>query len=290
MKSKARRVILSLLLAILLLWLIFQWHYPKFPQQTLEEKTLVSVISQEDEYGSILKESTEKGRSFAAHCQMETCFDFQQCIHGFKVYVYPFTNGERVSSNYAKIIHVIKKSTYHTSDPSEACLFVSSYDTTDQDVLSTDYVSNLGSKIATLPYWNGGRNHIIFSLYTGTWPYYSERLNFPIGQAILVKASFSVDYYRPNFDISFPLFDKTQAQYNGGNLPHSDKVFPVLKKYKLAFKGKRYLNGIGSESRSSLHHIHNNKDIIMLTTCKHGRNWKDLKDARCNQDNELFDR
>jgi glucuronyl/N-acetylglucosaminyl transferase EXT1 len=48
--------------------------------------------------------------------------------------------------------------------------------------------------------------------------------------------------------------------------------------------------GIGSETRNSLHHLHNGDDTVLLTTCKHGKNWKQLQDERCDDDNKLFDR
>jgi glucuronyl/N-acetylglucosaminyl transferase EXT1 len=283
--------VIAVIGGIATIWLILQWS-TQYPQQIIKEKELDHTVSEQDEHGNLYTESSGKKDDFSAtkSCQMENCFDIEKCINGFKVYVYPFANGERVSANYAKILRIIKRSAYYTDNPREACLFISSYDTTDQDKLSKDYVKGLGNKISNLPYWNEGRNHVIFNLYSGTWPDYKETLDTDIGQAILVKASFNAQHYRPNFDISFPLFAQDQALFSEGNLPRSDNVFPVLKRYKLAFKGKRYLSGIGGESRASLHHIHNNDDIIMLTTCKHGRNWKDMKDARCDHDNELYDR
>ena len=263
-------------------------NYTQFPAQTFEQDDLVSSLSENDEQGKMYTDAKDETDHV---CQMENCFDFDKCKNGFKVYVYPFEDGERVSANYAKIIRVVKKSVYYTDNPSEACVFVPSYDTTDQDKISKDFVDNLGSKLSSLPHWNGGRNHIIFNLYSGTWMHYKETLDFDIGQAILVKASFNIQHFRSNFDISFPLFDENQPLYSEGNLPRSDKILvPVFKKYKLVFKGKRYLTGIGGESRSSLHHIHNNDDIIMLTTCRHGKNWEAMKDARCDHDNELYDR
>ena len=42
-------------------------------------------------------------------------------------------------------------------------------------------------------------------------------------------------------------------------------TFPVENKYFVAFKGKRYLHGIGSDTRNSLHHLHNNRDVVMVS-------------------------
>lgn len=47
--------------------------------------------------------------------------------------------------------------------------------------------------------------------------------------------------------------------------------------------------GNGSETRNSLHHIHNGKDIIMATTCRHMNNWSLFADARCAADNDYYE-
>lgn len=223
-------------------------------------------------------------------CRMETCFDFTKCQDGFKVYVYPNTQ-DQMSSRYSEILTALRQSRYATNDPLEACLFVPSIDTLDRDKLSVEYIQNLDSKIQNLEYWNGGLNHIIFNLYPGTWPDYDEtHLNFNPGKAILARASVSDTYFRPNFDISFPLFHKEHS-FKGGEPGYlTDNFVPPTRKYALSFKGKRYLTGIGSETRNSLYHIHNDEDIIMLTTCKHGKSWKDLKDDRCERDNAEYEK
>ncbi|XP_064028841.1 exostosin-like 1 [Pogoniulus pusillus] len=228
-----------------------------------------------------------------SRCRMETCFDFSRCQkHGFKVFTYPRDRDQPLSESYSKILASIERSRYYTPDPEEACLFILSIDTLDRDHLSAQYVRNVDEKIRGFPLWNGGRNHLIFNLYSGTWPNYTEDLGFDIGQAILAKASFYTQSFRPGFDISIPLFSKDHPQRGGekGWL-HRDSI-PPRKKYLLVFKGKRYLTGIGSGTRNALHHIHNGKDIISLTTCKHGKDWQKHKDTRCDQDNvdyEKFD-
>ncbi|GLG96364.1 Tout-velu [Gryllus bimaculatus] len=230
-------------------------------------------------------------------CRMETCFDFSKCRGEFKVYVYPQAEESEAatvhmpSPSYQKVLNVIQESRYYTSDPSQACLFVLSIDTLDRDSLSPDYVRNVPSRLQKLKLWNEGRNHVIFNLYSGTWPEYAEdHLGFDPGMAILAKASISIQNMRPGFDVSIPLFHKNHPEKGGDPGFVTTNNFPVTKKYLLAFKGKRYVHGIGSETRNSLYHLHNERDIVLVTTCRHGKSWKDLKDERCDEDNAEYDR
>ena len=105
-----------------------------------------------------------------------------------------------------------------------------------RDGLSQDYVRNMPDRIQKLDYFNGGQNHIIFNLYSGTWPDYTEDLGFDIGKAILAKASMSDEHYRPGFDISLPLFHKHHPEKGGEPGLVRDTKFPVDNKYFVAFK------------------------------------------------------
>ena len=248
-----------------------------------------SFIGFQDEYSlrphSHGERQTSKGSS---SCTMESCFDKSRCTSDFKVYVYPIQRNEKLSPLYGKIIKILKESRYNTEDPTKACLFIPSLDTLDRDKLSADYVHRLGDKVTSLPFWNGGQNHLIFNLFSGTWPYYSEDLGINIGKAIIAKASISSDFFRPRFDVSLPLFPKLHPSRGGAQDVGS--VFPIERKYRLAFKGKRYLSGIGSESRNALYHIHNGKDVVLLTTCRHGKYWTREKDQRCDSDQAEYDK
>ncbi|KAI3364103.1 hypothetical protein L3Q82_010929 [Scortum barcoo] len=221
-------------------------------------------------------------------CRMETCFDFARCQSGFRVYIYPPQRGDEISETYQKILSSIEESRFHTTDPSRACLFILAVDTLDRDQLSAQFVQNVRIRIQSLPTWNDGRNHLIFNLYSGTWPDYTEDLGFEVGQAMLAKASADVVNFRPNFDISIPLFSKDHPLKGGGIGYLTPNDAPPSRKYLLVFKGKRYLTGIGSETRNALYHIHNGEDIILLTTCKHGKDWEKHKDSRCDRDNEEY--
>ena len=99
-----------------------------------------------------------------------------------------------------------------------------------------------------------------------------------------------LSYFRPGFDISLPLFHKHHPERGGSAGLLKTNQFPVDNKYFLAFKGKRYVHGIGSDTRNSVHHVHNGEDVVMVTTCKHGKNWRDMMDERCDLDNAEYDR
>ncbi|KAA8591548.1 hypothetical protein FQN60_016922 [Etheostoma spectabile] len=237
------------------------------------------------------KRDANSGVYTGKRCRMESCFDFSLCQrNGFKVYVYPQQKGEKMSESYQNILSSIEGSMLYTPDPGQACLFVLSLDTLDRDQLSPQYVHNLKAKVQSLHLWNGGKNHIIFNLYSGTWPDYTEDLGFDIGLAMLAKASISTENFRPNFDVSIPLFSKDHPRTGGerGYLKHN--TIPPYRKYMLVFKGKRYLTGIGSDTRNALYHVHNSEDVVLLTTCKHGKDWQKHKDARCDKDNAEYDK
>ena len=92
-----------------------------------------------------------------------------------------------------------------------------------------------------LQLWNNGENHVVFNLYAGTWPDYNEtQLGFPLGKAILAKASMSVEQYRSNFDVSIPLFHGTHPDKGDDAGTGNVNEFPSRKKYLIAFKGKVY--------------------------------------------------
>jgi len=223
---------------------------------------------------------------------MSTCFDLSRCRHGFTVHIHPSPEeAPPTSFKYSQILRAVRSSRYYTDDPERACVFVLGIDTLDRDRLSSEYVSNIPSRINSLHWWRGGINHLVFNLYSGTWPYYNENsLGFDVGRSMLAKASTSRIHYRSGFDISFPLFHKEHSFRGGEPGALTTNQAPPVRKYLLSFKGKRYLVGIGSETRNSLHHIHNGQDIILLTTCKHGKDWKNVEDRRCEMDNLEYER
>lgn len=225
------------------------------------------------------------------NCTMGRCFDMSRCLGEFRVYVYPDTEGSKVSGLFKKFLRILRTSQYYTTDPDKACVFVPSFDTLDRDKLSDDFNLKLPSPWL-LPHWNGGRNHLFFTLYPGSWPSYSETLDFDTGLAMVAKASFNIQSFRNNFDISIPLTHNSHPERGvfPAVMTTEGNILPPKRKYHLAFKGKRYLYGLGVEPRRSLYHIHNNRDIVMVTTCRHNKNWERYQDSRCSNDNAQYNR
>ena len=122
---------------------------------------------------------------------------------------------------------------------------------------------------------------------SGTYPHYKDRqLEFDTSKAILARASVSRDSYRAGFDVSLPLFGPShpmRLNASGGMEVGSST------RYFIVFKGKRYTDGlkVGTKTRDSLYKIHNGKDIVLLTTCKHGDDWQRFQ-ARWSRANLEF--
>jgi len=309
-------VIISLL--VTLLWFfIFNYHY-KNGQTMYNHPSSVksSILQRQKSEGTVsltgkfqFKDFIDETFSLNANAEvikdaehspecsyLSKCFNFEKCRNGFSVYVYPSKNDEFISSMYSNILKAIKSNIYYTDDPDQACLYVLSLDTHDRDIISANFVKHMNTKVRNLKHWNNGENHLIIVFFSGTWPNYLDTLSFNFGKAIIARASSALESIRKDFDISIPLLPKdypftsslsTIANDSGQSLPY---LFPIRRKYLLSFKGKRYLYGIGSKTRNMLHLINNGKDLVFLTTCRHGNQWEKYKDERCDKDNENFDR
>ncbi|XP_047505029.1 exostosin-1 isoform X2 [Pieris napi] len=288
MQAKKRYILLTLSVIVILYCCIggFRMKTESFQKNYRTDLPSFATIEELYKAPSPLKRNPDSKRK---SCRMESCFNYANCGSDPKVYVYP-TDGP-VSATYRKVLSVIRESRYATRDPSEACLFVPAVDTLDADPLSSEHVADVASRLSRLPHWKNGRNHLIFNLYAGTWPDYSEgSLGFDPGEAILARASVSEALFREGFDISLPLFHKEHPERGGTPPAATANPFPAPRRHLLAFKGKRYVHGIGSETRNSLWHLHDGNNLILVTTCRHGKSWKDLRDERCDEDNKEYDK
>lgn len=231
-----------------------------------------------------------------AKCSMSKCFDFSRCLADgvMGVYIVPKSTDhspnitELGESNiiHAKIIKIIRNSKYHQPDPEKACIRVLEDDTLDRDPLSKSFKTNLPNLLT--PEHDYGLNYLVFNLYSGSWPDYRENdfADFKLGAAILAKASLSHSSYRSDFDISIPLFSHLHPTNDCDRTSYNESE----RTYLLTFKGKRYVYGFNSETRNSLYHLNNNRDVVLLTTCRHGKKWRDSTDGRCQQDDLIYDK
>ncbi|XGW10081.1 hypothetical protein V3C99_011950 [Haemonchus contortus] len=264
---------------------VYGWLFLRdFSGDSTRDESRVS-FSEGSQYEEVLLQ-----REGPSECAMHSCFDYTKCSSKLKVFVYPDIEELPPSEVYRKILTAVRESQYSVSDPKDACLYIISVDTIDRDKISENYVQDVDRYISNLPaeVWNDGLNHIIFNLYHGTFPDYSDHnLGFATRKAMIARASPSLQNYRFDFDISFPLFHKEHPLRSA---IEQDVSFKTHDQYIVSFKGKRYVYGIGSETRDSLHHLHNGETVAMVTTCRHNNDWKAHQDARCESDNEAYDK
>lgn len=238
------------------------------------------------------------GSSDFGSCNMSNCFDYSKCRHPGPMRVsivpskFPYEetiNETLVESNliHQKILQIVKESKHYEPNLDKACIFILKDDTLDRDPLSQSFRPELVDIISKDSSY--GMNHLVFNLYSGTWPDYREDdfAGLRFGAAIMAKASTSVMHHRRGFDISLPLF-LYQHPDSDSDLNELDVSKARDRNLFLIFKGKRYIYGSGGDTRNSVYHIDNHRDIIMLTTCRHGKKWRESTDVRCSEDDSRY--
>ncbi|XP_056637726.1 exostosin-2 [Diorhabda carinulata] len=149
-------------------------------------------------------------------CTHWDCFNVYRCGHTghdrIAVYVYPLKkyvdeNGvpatEHLSKEYYYLLNSVIKSKYYTANPEEACVFIPSIDTLNQDRIRLNLTS---TALSSLPYWNGGENHLIFNMVSGSPPDFSPVVELDVGKALIAGGGFDTYTFRNRFDISLPVF------------------------------------------------------------------------------------
>ena len=68
------------------------------------------------------------------------------------------------SRDLIQILEAIVESGYYTSNPEEACIFVPALDTLSESQLANSSLASAALQSSS-PYWNKGRNHLIFTPY-----------------------------------------------------------------------------------------------------------------------------
>ncbi|XP_059232709.1 exostosin-like 1 isoform X1 [Mustela nigripes] len=131
-------------------------------------------------------------------CDWGACFDVSKCRGGgLKVFAYPVAGP--ISDIQRGILASIESSRFGSVSPEEACLLL---------LLSLEAPAG---ECSPLPQqWNGGRNHLVLGLHPNFCPQ-----TFQLGQAMVAKASPTVDTFRPGFDVALPLLPEAHP-WRGG--------------------------------------------------------------------------
>ncbi|XP_032719709.1 exostosin-like 1 isoform X1 [Lontra canadensis] len=131
-------------------------------------------------------------------CDWGACFDISKCRGGgLKVFAYPVAGP--ISDTQRGILASIESSRFGSVSPDEACLLL---------LLSLEAPAG---ECSPLPQqWNSGRNHLVLGLHPNFCPQ-----TFQLGQAMVAKASPTVDTFRPGFDVALPLLPEAHP-WRGG--------------------------------------------------------------------------
>ncbi|XP_027255436.1 exostosin-like 1 isoform X2 [Cricetulus griseus] len=126
-------------------------------------------------------------------CTWGACFDTSKC-KGNALKIFAHSPAGTTTEAHRRILDSLEGSRYYALSPTEACLhlFLPSQDHTCGPLP---------------PYWNGGRNHLVLSLY----PAPCTRL----GQAMVAEASPSLDIFRPGFDVALPYLPEAHPLQGG---------------------------------------------------------------------------
>ncbi|XP_047583515.1 exostosin-like 1 [Lutra lutra] len=131
-------------------------------------------------------------------CDWGACFDVSKCRGGgLKVFAYPVAGP--ISDTQRGILASIESSRFGSVSPNEACLLL---------LLSLEAPAG---ECSPLPQqWNSGRNHLVLGLHPNFCPQ-----TFQLGQAMVAKASPTVDTFRTGFDVALPLLPEAHP-WRGG--------------------------------------------------------------------------
>ncbi|XP_061391803.1 exostosin-2 [Musca vetustissima] len=224
-----------------------------------------------------LTESIDRSRPRRDNCTIWTCMDPYRCGHDhITVYVYPLqeyidansgVEAAPLTQEFYQILETIVKSPYYTTNPNEACLFVPSIDLINQNNINLDLVNRA---LASLNYWDDGRNHLLFNMLPGVYPTFNTALDVNTDHAMIAGGGFDSWSYRHGFDISIPVWSPLLRKhpvttvYSGGSADY----LLLVAQLNILPKMMWILQGLAEE---------NSKDILLLQQC----NSKPSRKTRC---------
>ncbi|EDV25977.1 uncharacterized protein TRIADDRAFT_24279 [Trichoplax adhaerens] len=181
-------------------------------------------------------------------CRMHTCFDLNRCglddhrrltVYVYPRYLLPDLYGisdpvNTITREYRRMLQAIIDSPFYVDNPKTACLLIPSYDVLNQRHVN---LQGAGLTLTNLPYWNQGKNHLLFNMLPGQWPHFNTSLDARRGRAMLAGGGFSSLSYRYGFDISIPIYSlhqdddyhqRSQDENYHNNISHHHRPWLLL--------------------------------------------------------------
>ncbi|KAF5286151.1 hypothetical protein FQR65_LT12909 [Abscondita terminalis] len=202
-------------------FIVQSWSFNSIGYETYEKVQLQNILNLPVVQ---LPESSLSSKPHNLKCTYWDCFNIYRCGQTghdrISVYVYPLKNfvdskqvpaTDVMSKQYYMILESIIESKYYTANPQEACLFVPSIDTLNQERIQPGIISKA---FQSLPYWRDGENHLLFNMVSGNAPDFATVLELNTGNALIAGAGFNTNTYRIGFDISIPIYSPI-AKFGG---------------------------------------------------------------------------
>lgn len=222
-----------------------------------------------------LSESADKSKPRRTNCSIWTCVDPYRCGHDrISVYVYPLveyidassgTEAAPLTQEFYQILSTIVKSPYYTSNPNQACLFVPSIDLINQNNIKIDLVNKA---LASLEYWNDGRNHVLFNMLPGNYPTFNTVIDVNTDHALVVGGGFDSWTYRRGFDVSIPVWSPLLRNHPEAKSSAPAEYLLIVAQLNILPKLQWTLKSVKEEYPN---------DILILQQC----NDKVIRSERC---------
>ncbi|XP_055370982.1 exostosin-2 [Condylostylus longicornis] len=236
-----------------------------------------------------LEDDLELAKSRNENCTFWTCFNVYRCGQReqdrISIYIYPlheYINSEDkkafvLTREYYEILETILDSPYYTPNPNDACIFIPSIDTLNQNLIDITLVSK---SLATLNYWENGENHLLFNMLPGAYPQFNTVMDVNTDRAMIAGAGFDSWSYRMGFDISLPIWSPTLRDLQMPVFSYSkshDNYLLIIGQLNLLPQHIRILREIATE---------NPHQVLFLKSCPElNLNNEGIfsKETRCNQ-------
>ncbi|XP_055534756.1 exostosin-2 [Wyeomyia smithii] len=233
----------------------------------------------------VLDKDAELARARNRNCSYWDCFNVYRCgqratggspkggglwaeeqQERISIYVYPlkeYIDGDsgaqafQLTKEFYGILKTIVDSPYYTANPNEACLFVPTLDTLNQNRIDVNLV---GKALALLPYWENGENHILFNFIAGSTPDYNTVLDVNTDRAMILGSGFDTWTYRPGFDLVMPMYSSILDHYRpkGGELGSERKFLLVSSQLNIFQRQYRIMQELTYDYPN---------DILLLQRC-----------------------